>query len=579
MTFDRCFLYPLYSGIFMTFSEMSLHPAIRDVLEAHSFVEASPIQKQAIPMLLGDVERNALILAATGTGKTAAYGLPLIQHLATSPSKSVKLKILVIVPTRELCIQVAEALQLFSSKLNGFKVATAYGGASIYLQAKALAEKPKILVATPGRLLDLVLRGDAKLSGVSHLVLDEGDELVTPGFLEDIRKIRAFLTEGHHTWMVSATLPKEMQEEIFSMASDPLVIRPEDAKESPEKLEHICHCVRERHRFSALLRILQANPGVRSLIFCRTRKETQELTEKLFASSFSAEALHGDLSQAQREMTLQRFRAERFQLLVATNVAARGIDLPCLPLVIQYRLPEVSETYTHRSGRTARAGHKGVSITLISPEERRRMAEIARRTGLHFSPSPLPEIPKVLERQIRHLADQIRDHAGAYMEEGLMAEAAKAMASCSREDLIRALLRIQAPEITKIAMSDEKLDAPLNEKTAKPLPGKNAGGSRSPILPGLCRCFVNAGTLDGLTPASMGRFIAKNAGIPLARIRNIDMRREFSFIDSDQDTAKLLKKSIRNIRMGKRSVSVQDMKRPEKTSANRPARSFAHQGA
>lgn len=562
----------------MTFSEMNLHPAIRDVLETHNFVEPSPIQKTAIPQLLADAERNALILAATGTGKTAAYGLPLIHHLANSPSRSVKLKILVIVPTRELCIQVGEALQLFSSGLRGFKVATAYGGASIFLQAKALAEKPKILVATPGRLLDLVLRGDAKLSGITHLVLDEGDELVTPGFLEDIRKVRAFLSEGHHTWMVSATLPKEMQTEIFSMVEDPLVIRPEDAPESPEKLEHLCHCVRERHRFPALLRILQANPGTRSLIFCRTRKESQELTEKLFASGFPAEALHGDLSQAQRELTLQRFRAERFQLLVATNVAARGIDLPCLPLVIQYRLPEVSETYTHRSGRTARAGHKGVSVTLISPEERGRMAGIARRTGLHFSPTPLPELSKVLKKQVHHLAEQIRDHAGVYIEEGLMLEAEKAMASCSREDLIRALVKIHAPEISKMAVGEEKLDAPLFEKNDRIAAGKNTGSrERSPVLPGLCRCFVNAGTLDGLTPASMGRFIAKNAGIPLARIRNIDMRREFSFIDSDLDTAKLLKKSVRNIPMGKRSVSITDMKKPVKSGngGSRPAKAFA----
>ncbi|MDL2268398.1 DEAD/DEAH box helicase [Desulfosarcina sp. OttesenSCG-928-A07] len=571
----------------MRFSELNLHPAIRDVLETHHFADASPIQEAAIPLLMADAGQNALIMAATGTGKTAAYGLPLIHHLATHPSGSANPTVLVIVPTRELCIQVGEALQLFGSGLRRFKIATAYGGASIFLQAKALAENPAILVATPGRLLDLVSRKAAGLSGITHLVLDEGDELVTPGFLEDINKIKAFLPDGHHTWMVSATLPKEMQGEIFSLVKDPLLIRSEDAASAPEKLEHLCHCVRERHRFSALLRILQANPGARCLIFCRTRKETQELTEKLFASGFPAEALHGDLSQAQREATLHRFRSERFQLLVATNVAARGIDLPCLPLVIQYRLPDVSEVYTHRSGRTARAGRKGVCVTLISPEERGRMAEISRRTGLHFAPTPLPERSVVLENQIHHLAGQIRNHAAAYVEDGLMAEAEKAMASCSREDLIRALVRIKAPEITKTAFGEEKLDAPLYEKggktsaskslAAKPQSSKSRG-TRTPIavLPGLCRCFVNAGTLDGLTPDGMGRFLAKTAGVPRARILNIDIRREFSFIDTDQDTAKRLKKNIRNVPMGKRSVSIEDMRKSDKSGGHRSQKAFAN---
>lgn len=544
---------------------MSLHPCLLGALEKHNFMHPSPVQQAAIPPLLANAEQDALILAATGTGKTAAYGLPLIHHLVQNPSRSTKLKILVIVPTRELCIQVGEALQLFSSESKNFKVATAYGGANIQTQAKALGEKPKILVATPGRLLDLIMRGDAKLSGIHHLVLDEGDELATPGFLEDIRKIHSFLPESHHTWLVSATLPKEIREGISSLVKSPLVIRPENIHESPEKLEHICHCVRERHRFPALIRILQANPGTRSLIFCRTRKEAHELTEKLFASGFPAEALHGDLSQAQRELTLHRFRSERFQLLVATNVAARGIDLPCLPLVIQYRLPEVSETYTHRSGRTARAGHSGVSITLISPEERGRMAGIVRRTGLHFSPSPLPAPAEIMEKQIRHLAEQIQNHGKADIEDGLMAEAEKAMASCSREDLIRALVKSHTPEIARISPAGENLDAPLYDKKFAGKEG--AGKNRSPVLPGLCRSFVNAGTLDGLTPASMGRFIAKTAGIPVARIRHIDMRREFSFIDSDLATAKLLKKNIRDIPLGKRSVSIKAML-PKKTNKN-----------
>ncbi|MDL2274895.1 DEAD/DEAH box helicase [Desulfosarcina sp. OttesenSCG-928-G10] len=571
----------------MNFSELKLHPAIHDVLDTHHFIDPSPIQEAAIPLLLADANRNALIMAATGTGKTAAYGLPLIHHLALHPPEPTTPNVLVIVPTRELCIQVGEALKLFSSGLRHFKIATAYGGASIFLQAKALAENPAVLVATPGRLLDLALRKAVRLSGITHLVLDEGDELVTPGFLEDINKIKTFLPEDHHTWMVSATLPKEMQGEIFSLVKDPLLIRSEDAASTPERLEHLCHCVRERHRFSALVRILQANPGARCLIFCRTRKETQELTEKLFAAGFPAEALHGDLSQAQREATLHRFRSARFQLLVATNVAARGIDLPCLPLVIQYRLPEVSEVYTHRSGRTARAGRKGVCVTLISPEERGRMAEISRRTGLHFAPTPLPEQSRVLENQIHHLAGQIRDHAAAFMEEGLMDEAKKAMASCSREDLIRALVRIKAPEITKMVFGEEKLDAPLHDKGGKPRAAKPSAvktpfvktrSTRTPVavLPGLCRCFVNAGTMDGLTPASMGRFLAKTAGVSRARILNIDIRREFSFIDTDQDTAKRLKKNIRNVPMGKRSVSIETSRKPEKSGGHRPVKAAAN---
>ncbi|TWI76932.1 ATP-dependent RNA helicase DeaD [Desulfobotulus alkaliphilus] len=537
----------------MTFSELNLHPLILDALNSKNFTEPSPIQKAAIPPLLENPDQDALLLAATGTGKTAAYGLPMIHHLNSTGEKNT-LRGLVIVPTRELCIQVGESLAAFSSRIPGFSVCIVYGGASIGLQARALSKKPSILVATPGRLLDLVMRKDANLSGIERLVLDEGDELLTPGFLEDIRKIQSYLPENHTRHMVSATLPDTIRSEVFSLLRNPAVIKAEDSPEAPDRLEHICHCMRERHRFPALLRVLQAHPGARALIFCRTRKESQELTERLTASGFPAEALHGDLSQAQRETTVNRFRADRFRLLVATNVAARGIDLPGLPLVIHYRLPEVSETYTHRSGRTARAGHSGIAVALISPEERGRMAGIARRTGLAFVPTPLPDASAIQECQLAHLADTIKNSRS--MDESLITEAEKHMATCSREDLIRALLAAHAPSLVSLSQTQEKLDAPMN--SARPAPGRpfqknHPAQARSNAL---CRCFVNAGTLDGLTPASMTRFIAKNAGIQAGRIRKIDMRREFSFVDVDPDVAVILKKNVRDIPLGTRSVSV-----------------------
>jgi ATP-dependent RNA helicase DeaD len=556
------------SGIFMTFSQFDLHPAVLEALNAQNFTTPSPIQDAAIPPLLARADQDALLLAATGTGKTAAYGLPLIHHIHNDGHKA-SLQALVIVPTRELCIQVGEALTSFSSRLPGFQVCIAYGGASIGLQARALSRKPAILVATPGRLLDLIARGDADISTIERLVLDEGDELLTPGFLEDIQKIRTFLPQNHTTWMVSATLPDTIRAEVFSLLKNPITIRPDDSPENPEKLEHVCHCMRERHRFPALLRVLQANPGARSLIFCRTRKESQELTERLTAAGFPAEALHGDLSQAQRETTVNRFRQGRFLLLVATNVAARGIDLPGLPLVIHYRLPEVSETYTHRSGRTARAGHSGMAVALISPEERGRMAGIARRTGLAFVPTPLPSIREIRERQLVHLAANIQENVPADMDPEILADAEKHMASCSREDLIRALLAVHAPALAgaNAILDQEKLDAPLSAPPRPFQKGFSAHTDRA-----LCRCFVNAGTLDGLTPASMGRFIAKTAGIQAGRIRKIDMRREFSFVDVDSDTATILKNTVRDIALGGRSVSVKALAprkpgRPKKHSA------------
>ncbi|MCW7752516.1 DEAD/DEAH box helicase [Desulfobotulus sp. H1] len=537
----------------MTFSEFNLHPRILDALNLQNFSDPSPIQRSAIPHLLANPEQDALLLAATGTGKTAAYGLPMIHHLAETPETK-GIRGLVIVPTRELCIQVGEAITAFSSQIPGFGVCIAYGGSSISLQARALSRKPSILVATPGRLLDLAARRDADLSSVERLVLDEGDELLTPGFLEDIHKIQEYLPKEHIRTMVSATLPDSIKSEVFTLLRKPAVIRAEDSPESPDRLEHICHCIRERHRFPALLRVLQAHPGARALIFCRTRKESQELTERLTASGFPAEALHGDLSQAQRETTVNRFRTDRFRLLVATNVAARGIDLPGLPLVIHYRLPEVSETYTHRSGRTARAGHSGIAVALISPEERGRMAAIIRRAGLSFVPSPLPDPVEIQERQLCHLAEAIQNNQP--VDAALMEDAEKHMASCTREDLIRALLAAHAPTLGNLPGAHEKLDAPMNApRTARPFQ-KSGQAPSSGRNNSLCRCFVNAGTLDGLTPASMSRFIAKTAGIQATRIRKIDMRREFSFVDVEPDIAALLKKHIRDIPLGTRSVSV-----------------------
>lgn len=550
----------------MTFSQFDLHPAVLEALDSQNFTTPSPIQNAAIPLLLAKADQDALLLAATGTGKTAAYGLPLIHHIQKD-GKNGCLQALVIVPTRELCIQVGDALTAFTSRMPGFQVCIAYGGSSIALQARALSKKPAILVATPGRLIDLISRGDANISTIQRLVLDEGDELLTPGFLEDIQKIRGFLPQTHTTWMVSATLPDTIKGEVFSLLKNPAVVRPEDCPEAPERLEHICHCMRERHRFPALIRVLQANPGARSLIFCRTRKESQELTERLTAAGFPAEALHGDLSQAQRETTVNRFRQGRFLLLVATNVAARGIDLPGLPLVIHYRLPEVSETYTHRSGRTARAGHSGIAVALISPEERGRMAGIARRTGLAFLPTPLPGIPEIRERQLAHIAANIMENLPADMDQSILAEAEKHMASCSREDLIRALLAVHAPSLasSNSILDQEKLDAPMTparpfQKGASSPAGRNT----------LCRCFVNAGTLDGLTPASMGRFIAKTAGIQATRIRKIDMRREFSFVDVDPDTATILKNTVRDIAFGGRSVSIKAL------APRKPSRAGKH---
>ena len=364
----------------MTFKELALSEDILQALGDLGFENPTPIQEKAIPILI-DGNTDLVGLAQTGTGKTAAFGLPLIHNVSVEEGF---VQGLIICPTRELCLQITKDLQSFS-KYKKVKVTAIYGGASIDTQARAIKKGTHIVVATPGRLMDMMKRGIIKVNRVETVVLDEADEMLNMGFKEDIDEILSGTPEDRITWLFSATMPKEVARIAKAYMTNPEEVSCGNKNEGAKNLSHGYYVVKDRDRYSATKRILDYNPEIFGLIFCRTRRETQEVASKLITDGYNAEALHGDLSQMQRDSVMKKFRGRVTQILVATDVAARGIDVNDITHVIHYRLPDEVENYTHRSGRTARAGKSGDSMVLIGPKEggKIRMIEKIIQTSVY----------------------------------------------------------------------------------------------------------------------------------------------------------------------------------------------------
>ena len=358
-----------------TFKDLGLCDEILQGIEELGFKEPMPIQEKVTPYLLGGGTEDLVALAQTGTGKTAGFGLPLLQLIDNQTSK---IQALVLSPTRELCIQISNDLKNYSKYLPKMKVVPVYGGENIVTQFKQLDIPPQILVATPGRLIDLIERKKVDLSNIKYLVLDEADEMLNMGFQDDIERILEETPENRRTLLFSATMPKEIANIAKKYMKSSIEIAIGKKNSGTENVEHIYYMVQAKDRYSALKRIVDINPNIYAIIFCRTRQETKEVAEKLMQDGYNADALHGDLSQVQRDTVMQRFRIKNLQILVATDVAARGLDVNNLTHVINYNLPDDIENYTHRSGRTGRAGKKGVSISIIHSREKSKIKNIEK---------------------------------------------------------------------------------------------------------------------------------------------------------------------------------------------------------
>ena len=516
-----------------TFKELGLSEEILHGIEDLGFVEPMPIQEKVTPFLLGDSTEDLVALAQTGTGKTAGFGLPLLQLTDSSVQK---IQALVLSPTRELCIQISNDLKNFSKYIKGMKIVPVYGGENIVTQFKQLDVPPQILVATPGRLIDLIERGKVKLSNIRYLVLDEADEMLNMGFQEDIERILQEIPENRRTLLFSATMPKEIANIAKKYMRNSVEIAIGRKNSGTENVEHIYYMVQAKDRYNCLKRVVDINPDIYAIIFCRTRQETKDVAEKLMQDGYNADALHGDLSQAQRDTVMQRFRNKTLQILVATDVAARGLDVNNLTHVINYNLPDDVENYTHRSGRTGRAGKKGISISIIHSKEKGRIKTIERTINRTFVQQTVPSGLEVCKSQLFSLINRIQNAGENIDKEQIQPYLPMIMdqlKDLSREDLIVNFVSQEFNRFLEYYKDAPDLNIPEKDKKSKGDRDRSGRGGRK-SSGDLMRLKINMGARDGFTPKRVLGLINDTTDSHDIDVHDIEITNRYSFFDVDR---------------------------------------------
>lgn len=543
-----------------TFEELGVNEKIRHAIEELGFEHPMPVQEEVIPYLLGN-KNDVIALAQTGTGKTAAYGLPIIQKVNPESNAT---QALILSPTRELCVQIADDLRDFSKYIKGLHVVPVYGGADIGGQIRTLKHGVQIIVATPGRLIDLMNRGVANLEDVNNVVLDEADEMLNMGFTESIDAIFEKLPENHNTLLFSATMSKEIERIAKNYLHDYKEIVVGSRNEGAEHVNHIYYMVHAKDKYLALKRVVDFHPRIYAIIFCRTKLETQEIADKLIKDGYNAESLHGDLSQQQRDLTMQKFRKHTVQLLVATDVAARGLDVDDLTHVINYGLPDDIESYTHRSGRTGRAGKKGTSISIIHSREKFKVRQIEKQIGKEFVDGTLPTAEEICKKQLYKAMDNImkadvdEEEIAPYMEEIM-----RQFAYIDKEDIIKKMVTIyfgrfleyykNAPEIEKPTGSKREKDGKERKQRTQ------GGGSRGKreAEPGFQRLFINLGKADGFYPGEIMQFINKHVRGHV-EVGHIDLLQKFSYIEVPEEDGRKVMNALSGTKYKGRIVRCND---------------------
>lgn len=524
-----------------TFRELGLSEEILRGIEELGFVEPMPIQEKVTPYLLGDGTEDLVALAQTGTGKTAGFGLPL---LMLTNSKVNKIQALVLSPTRELCIQISNDLKKFAKYIDGMKIVPVYGGESIVTQFKQLDVPPQILVATPGRLIDLIERKKVDLSNIKHLVLDEADEMLNMGFQEDIERILQETPEERRTLLFSATMPKEIANIAKKYMKNSVEIAIGKKNSGTENVEHIYYMVHAKDRYNCLKRVVDINPDIYAIIFCRTRQETKDIADKLMQDGYNADALHGDLSQAQRDTVMQRFRIKNLQILVATDVAARGLDVSNLTHVINYNLPDDIESYTHRSGRTGRAGKKGISIAIVHTKEKHKIREIEKTINRTFVQGKVPTGLEVCQSQLFSLVGRIQN-AGENIDKKQIAPylpmIMDQLKDLTREDLIVNFVSQEFNRFLEYYKDAEDLNLPEKSERGGRDRGDRGdrGDRRSRKHSGdLMRLKINMGQRDGFTPKRVLGLINDTTNSKDIDVHDIEITPRYSFFDVDKSVVK-----------------------------------------
>lgn len=542
-----------------TFEELGVSPEIRKAIEEMGYENPMPVQEEVIPYLLGN-GNDVVALAQTGTGKTAAFGLPLIQKIDVSRRVP---QALILCPTRELCLQIAGDLTDYSKYITDLKILPVYGGSSIESQIKSLKAGVHIIVATPGRLIDLMERKVARLDTVADVVMDEADEMLNMGFTDSINAILEKVPEERNTLMFSATMSPEIARIAKTYLHDAKEITIGTKNEGSKNVHHIAYTVHAKDKYLALKRVVDFYPQIYGIIFCRTRKETQEIADKLIQDGYNADSLHGELSQAQRDLVMQKFRQRHLQLLVATDVAARGLDVNDLTHVINYGLPDDTESYTHRSGRTGRAGKTGVSIAIINLREKGKMREIERIIKKKFDIGTLPTGKEICEQQLIKLIDDIEKVKVDEEEiETFLPGIYRKLEWLSKEDLIKRVVSMEFNRFLDYYKNAAEIEQPKgNEKRESQKERKDHGSDREKTSrkaeKGYTRLFLNLGKTDGFYANQIIELINRNLKKERIEIGRIDLMQNFSFFEIAEAQAPMVIKALNKTTTNGRRVIVE----------------------
>lgn len=539
------------------FEELGLNKPLLDAISDLGFENPSEVQEKAIPLLL-EQEKDLVALAQTGTGKTAAFGFPLIQKIH---AESRTTQGLILSPTRELCLQITNEMQLYSKYVKGLNIVAIYGGASITDQAKKIKRGAQIVVATPGRMKDMIGRGMVDISKIDYCILDEADEMLNMGFYEDIKDILSNTPEEKSTWLFSATMPKEVSHIAKKFMHKPLEITVGEKNVGATTVQHEYYVVGGRDRYPALKRLSDANPGIFSVVFCRTKRDTQRVAEKLIEDGYNAGALHGDLSQNQRDLVMNSFRKKQIQMLVATDVAARGIDVDDITHVINYQLPDEIETYTHRSGRTGRAGKSGISMVVVTRSELRKIKAIEKKIKQDFIEKKIPTGIEICEIQLYHLARSIKDTKVNEEIEGYLPAINDVLQDVDREELIKKIVSVEFTRFYNYYSKTRDLNAAGSQSDRKERSNKEySEGSGD----GSVRYFINVGERDGYDWMSLKDFLKDTLGLGKEDLYKVDTKDSFSFFNTDASLTPLVLETFSDFKIDGRFINVEVSTKPDR---------------
>ncbi|WP_194768056.1 DEAD/DEAH box helicase [Tamlana sp. I1] len=512
-----------------TFQDLGLNNDLLQAITDLGFIKPSEVQQKAIPILL-ESETDLVALAQTGTGKTAAFGFPMLEKIDIDSRTT---QGLILSPTRELCLQIANEMKAYGKYCKGLNVVAVYGGSSITDQARDIKRGAQIIVATPGRMKDMISRRMVDISKIQYAVLDEADEMLNMGFKEDITDILSHTPEDKNTWLFSATMPREVATIAKKFMHNPQEITVGNKNESTTNVSHEYYLVNARDRYQALKRLSDANPDIFSVIFCRTKRDTQKVAEQLIEDGYSAGALHGDLSQNQRDLVMKSFRNQQIQMLVATDVAARGIDVDDITHVINYQLPDEAETYTHRSGRTGRAGKTGISMVIVSKSEVRKIKSIERIIKRDFVKKEIPDGASICEVQLMSLANKIHNTEINHEIDKHLSSINELFADTDKDELIKKFFSVEFTRFFNYYNKSKNLNIAEGsyDRDGGREGGRDFGGKSSDST----RYFINVGSKDGFDWMKLKDFLKEQLELGRDDVFKVEVKESFSFFNTEND--------------------------------------------